>query len=92
VALVDHELLVLRLKERLVGKGSWGQRELLALLVELEVSCHLPEAPVDRLFRLYRAELEEAFFNRRPSDTDTTESLPADPVAACDGVMGALRP
>lgn len=46
--LVDHERVVLALKARIReesqrGKRSWGERELLALLADLEVEHRTPE-------------------------------------------------
>lgn len=61
---LDRERLLLRFKQELLVKGSWGQRELLALLVQLEAECAVEEPPADRLWRLYGAELEELFTNR----------------------------
>lgn len=41
--LVDYERAFLELRARLLSKRSWGQRELLALVTEIEVQSRLPE-------------------------------------------------
>lgn len=43
MALVDYERAFLEVRSRLLKKNSWGQRELLSLLTEIEVQCRVPE-------------------------------------------------
>ena len=41
--LVDYEKAFIELKARLLSKNSCGQRDLLSLLIQLEVTCRVPE-------------------------------------------------
>lgn len=43
MSLVDYERGFLDLRARLLEKPSWGQRELLGLLTEIEVDNRVPE-------------------------------------------------
>jgi hypothetical protein len=43
--LVDAERVLLRLKQELIKKNSWGQRELSQMLMRLEVECTLDNDP-----------------------------------------------
>lgn len=45
--LVDYERAFLELRAKLLGKNSWGQRDLLSLLTRIEVDCRLPESERD---------------------------------------------
>jgi hypothetical protein len=43
---VDHERVLLGLKEHILSKRSHGQRELLDVITRLEIDSRLPEAQV----------------------------------------------
>lgn len=62
--LVDRERLVLLLRRRLLEKASWGQRELLGLVTELEAECTVDEEEKDRAIRLLYTEMEETLYGR----------------------------
>lgn len=47
MSLVDYERAFLEVRSRLLEKNSWGQRELLSLLTEVEVGCRVPEGERD---------------------------------------------
>lgn len=63
--LVDHEEVLLRLKEHIVGKNSHGQRDLLGVLTRLEVECRVPEGLPEKALRLYGEELHEVLVPRK---------------------------
>src|SRR3954469_8142772 len=68
LVLVDHERVVLDLKRAIVAKKSHGQRDLLALIAQLEVQHQLEEGVPERALRLYGVVFSDDLL--RPSLSD----------------------
>lgn len=93
MALVDWHGVVLDLRAYLVGKdgNSFGQRELVQLLTELEVKHAQVEGLPERALRLYGEQLQEALNQGGLSNTPSLEG-PGDMTREPTSSSGHITP
>lgn len=60
---VDHEVVLTRLKARLQEKDSWGRRELQSVLVELEAEHQIDVGLLPNTLRLYGVTITHDLLN-----------------------------
>jgi hypothetical protein len=84
--LVDHERLLLRLKEYIAGREGHGSRTLLAEISRLETECQVEEGLPEKAFRLYGVALAHDLI------TSGTESAPQSPQASAGEDDGTALP
>lgn len=73
--ITDYEAVVADLRIYLVGKRSFGQRELIIKLTELEAKHRVEEGLPEKALRMYGNEIHEAI--TQPPASESAEREPA---------------